>query len=119
MGRRISLATIISADLRENFELSTKQDSSAIKWRSRRSDQIAWAIFAQDYIAFHRPSGKTHFLNEASYLLICEVLAEPRSLDTIIREFVSVEDEANPVPLASQMRAMLDHLEDFGLVERL
>ncbi len=99
--------------------MSTKQESSPPKWCSCRPDQITWAIFEQDYIAYHRPSGKTHFLNEASFLLIREILAEPQSLDTIIKEFVSVENEANPAPYASQMRAMLDHLEDFGLVERL
>jgi len=119
LGWRISLLSLLGAELRESFELSMEQVSSSPKWRSRSSSQIVWAIFDQDYVAFHRPSGKTHFLNEASYLLISEILAEPQSLDTIVREFVSGEDEANPAPYASQMRAMLDHLEDFGLVDRL
>jgi len=119
LGWRISLLSLLGAELRESFELSMEQVSSSPKWRSRSSSQIVWAIFDQDYVAFHRPSGKTHFLNEASYLLISEILAEPQSLDTIIRELLSGEDEANPAAYAGQMRAMLDHLENFGLVDRL
>ena len=89
------------------------------RWRARSSDEIVWACFDEDYVAFHRPSGKTHFLNSASYRLICEILIEPRDFDAIIGEFISDEFNGDLAAYAAQMRTMLDHLDNLGLVERL
>ena len=88
-------------------------------WRARSPDEIVWAHFDEDYVAFHRPSGKTHFLNAASHLLICEILTEARDLDAIAGEFVMDEDGGDPAAHIAQMRSMLDHLENLGLVERV
>ena len=88
-------------------------------WRARLPDEFIWAHFDADYIAFHRPSGKTHFLNAASHLLIVEVLTRARDLDAIVSEFVSNEDNDDPAAYVEQMRAMLDHLENLGVVDRV
>jgi PqqD family protein of HPr-rel-A system len=100
--------------------LTGMQESSPLRcWRTRSRHEIVWALFDEDYVAFHRPSGKTHFLNAASHLLICEILTEARDLDAIVGEFVTREDDGDPAAYADQMRAMLDHLENLGLVERV
>lgn len=100
--------------------LTGMQVSNSPKWQcARPPNEILWAHFDDDYVAFHRPSGKTHFLNAASYLLICEVLTEARDLKAIVGEFVADEHDSDPAAYASQMRAMLDHLENLGLVERV
>jgi len=100
--------------------LTGMQVSSSLRsWRARSPHEIVWAHFDEDYVAFHRPSGKTHFLNASSYLLICEVLTEARDLDAIIGGFVTDENDSDPAAYVGKMRAMLDHLENLGLVERV
>lgn len=100
--------------------LTGMQASSSHKWwRARSPDEIVWAHFDEDYVAFHRPSGKTHFLNAPSYRLICEILTEARDLDAIIGGFVTDENDSDPAAHVGKMRAMLDHLENLGLVERV
>ena len=100
--------------------LTGMQVSSSPKWwRARSPDEIVWAHFDEDYVAFHRPSGKTHFLNAASHLLICEILTEARDLDAIVGEFVMDEDGGDPAAHTAQMRSILDHLEILGLIERV
>lgn len=96
-----------------------QESSSPRSWRARSQDEFVWAHFDADYIAFHRPSGKTHFLNAASYRLIGEVLNEARNLDAIVAEFVTEEDNRDLAAYVEQMKAMLDHLESLGLVDRV
>jgi len=100
--------------------LTGMQVSSPPKWRCAKSpDEIVWAHFDEDYVAFHRPSGKTHFLNAASHRLICEILTKAQDLDEIVGEFVVDENDRDPAAHVGKMRAMLDHLENLGLVERV
>lgn len=89
------------------------------KWRSRSPGEIVWAVFGEDYVAYHRPSGKTHFLNAASQLLICDILTEPKDLDAIADEFASDLADDHPDVYLLQMEVMLDRLEYLGLVERV
>ena len=84
-------------------------------WRARSPDDLVWAQFGDDYIAFHRPSGKTHFLNLASYFLICEFLLEARDRAAIAAEFVPDDDDA--LAFDDQLLAMLEHLRGLGLVD--
>ena len=99
--------------------MSSQRLASLPKWRSRSPDEIVWAVFDQDYIAYHRPSGKTHFLNAASQLLVCDILNEPRGLSAIADEFTSEVTNGHPDVYLEQMKAMLDRLEHLGLIERL
>ena len=88
-------------------------------WRSRPPEEIVWAVFGNDYVAYHRPSGKTHFLNAASQLLIRDILTEPTALSAIADEFASEITDSHADAYLEQMRAMLDRLEHLGLVERV
>ena len=88
-------------------------------WRSRSPDDIVWAVFGNDYVAYHRPSGKTHFLNAASQLLICDILTKTTPLSEIADKFASEATDGHADAYLEQMRAMLDRLEHLGLVERV
>ena len=90
-----------------------------MKWHSRSPEDFLWANFDEDYIAFQRSSGKTHFLNAASYVLLNEILTEPCDLDSIANEFMVDGQEANRLEYLGRMREMLDHLETLGLVYRI
>ena len=76
-------------------------------------------MFGNDYVAYHRPSGKTHFLNAASQLLICNILTEPTALSAIAEEFAPDVTDDHADAYLEQMKAMLDRLEHLGLVERV
>ena len=99
--------------------MSSQQESSPPRWRSRSPDEIVWAVFGDDYVAYHRPSGKTHFLNAASQLLIRDILSEPTTFSEIADEFASEATDVHADAYLEQMRAMLDRLEHLGLVERV
>ena len=99
--------------------MSSQQVSSPPIWRSRSPDEIVWAIFGNDYVAYHRPSGKTHFLNSASQQLICDILTEPTALSVIADEFASDVTDSHADTYLEHMKAMLDRLEHLGLVERV
>ena len=88
-------------------------------WRSCRQDEFVWAQFGEDFVVYHRPSGKTHFLNAASHLLLTSLLSNPRSFESILDNFgaeVASEDEA---PYSAEMNSMLHRLEHLGLIERV
>lgn len=66
---------------------------------------------------FHKPSGKTHFVNAATAHLLREVLREPRELAAVVPLF-SQDPTGNDHEEA--LEAALDllwRLEDLGLVE--
>ena len=93
--------------------------SNSQKWRSRSPDEIVWAQFDDEFVAYHRPSGQTHFLNAASHLLICDMLREPRDFVGIAGEFASDDIDGHLRDYREALQAMLDRLEMLGLVERV
>ena len=87
-------------------------------WRRGSSDDSVWFDFGDGFAVFHRPSGKTHLLNEASHRLLTVLLEEPRDLATIIAEFEPDSDIPSPDDYTERMSQMLWRLEQFGLIER-
>ena len=80
--------------------------------------EIDWFDVPPDFIAFHRPSGKTHFLNEASKLLLTELLVVPKNLTEILNVFPSNEDDDEARRHVLPMQDLLMHLEALGLIEQ-
>ena len=83
------------------------------------ADEVLWVRFGEDFIAFHRPSGKTHFLNAASNYLLTDLLDQPRNLAEIVTAFASAGLHDDEEALCSEISLMLDHLVGLGLVDRL
>ena len=74
--------------------------------------------FDDEYVAYHRPSGKTHFLNAATHRLLTDLLLEPASVATVAAAFAA-DSSASPVgDVEKELRATLSHLESVGLVVR-
>jgi PqqD family protein of HPr-rel-A system len=69
-------------------------------------------------VIYHRPSGKTHLLNEAGYRLLTELLLEPKDLATIAAEYDPGHQMTSSGDYLQRMRQMLRRLEQFGLIER-
>ena len=80
--------------------------------------------YPDSYAVFHRPSGKTHFLNAAGYRLITEILERPGDTASIAAELavavavaVAVAEEPSPLNV-DEVHAMLVRFEYLGLVDR-
>ena len=86
------------------------------RWRAPPPDTLVWACWDGDYVAYQRPSGKTHFLNESSYVLITDLLTAPTGALAVAQAF-SNGNEVDADMLAD-MRDLLLHLEELGLVYR-
>jgi len=87
-------------------------------WRSCDTDDILWAQWGADFIAFHRPSGKTHLLNAASEALLTRILVETKTTTDVVRELASAETGEPEDGLVAEIEAMLIHLDELGLIAR-
>jgi len=76
---------------------------------------VSWG---DDQVAYHRPSGRTHFLNAASHFLISELLREPRDLEAVVDAFLTDDGNgANSDALVrEEISRLLDRLEQLGLI---
>lgn len=99
--------------------VNKQQSEGNVRWRSAAPGDTAWVGWGHDHIAYHRPSGKTHFLNASSKRLITELLCEPTDLASIVEAFGVVEGDSEWQAQTDEMHSMLDRLEQLGLVERL
>lgn len=90
-----------------------------MQWQSCPADECIWVPLDDEFAVYHRPSGKTHFLNAASEALLNEILVEPRDLASIVEAFAMELAEDNRSAYSERMIAMLDRLQRLGLVERL
>lgn len=99
--------------------MPNQETTSRPEWRSRSPDEIIWSIFDGDFIAYHRPSGKTHFLNAASYVLITEVLKESCDVDAVAAVFTDEEKGVRSPDVVAGFRSLLEHLEILGLIDRV
>ena len=86
-------------------------------WSSNASDCV-WARYGDDFVVFHRPSGKTHLLNLAGYRLLTEMLQDPVSTSTIAARLAdSSSGDAAPLDEAA-VEDMLLRFEYLGFVSR-
>jgi len=69
-------------------------------------------------VIYHRPSGKTHLLNEAGYRLLTELLLEPKDLATIAAEYDPGHQKTSSDDYLERITHMLRRLEQFGLIDR-
>jgi PqqD family protein of HPr-rel-A system len=90
-----------------------------MRWRARPSHDLIWSDFGDTYVVYHRPSGKTHFLNAATAELLEQVLAEPRSARAAAEELAAREGAVGDAAFFSAVAQSLLHLEHLGLVERV
>ena len=98
--------------------MTTLPSTDAMRWRSVLPDQIIWAVWEEQYIAYHRPSGKTHLLNASSAYLLKEVLVEPLDAESATRALSPADEEEIHDSRVKQVLSMLEHFEHLGLVAR-
>ncbi len=87
------------------------------QWRAVDPASMVWASWDADHAVYHRPSGRTHFVNETSRRLIAEILPDIGSAgaDTITAA-LDLPPEAGDV--SDEIGDLLRYLEALGLIER-
>ena len=86
-------------------------------WRSNAADCL-WAEFDDNYVVYHRPSGKTHFLNAAGHRLLTEILTSACQTATIAAKLVGNDAGGAGSLNAGEVHEMLVRFEYLGLVDR-
>lgn len=68
---------------------------------------------------YHRLSGQTHFVNAATALLLRRILLEPTDAESAGHALALANETVESADLIDRVAAMLHHLEELGLVERV
>ena len=89
-----------------------------VHWKSPPAEDRCWVEFDSEYVLFHRPSGRTHFLNHAAFLLLEDILADPRDAAAAADQLAQAHGETIKEGSPAQVWALLQRLEELGLVER-
>jgi PqqD family protein of HPr-rel-A system len=87
------------------------------RWRAGQPDSLVWAELGDSFVVYHRPSGRTHFLNAATADLLQHVLIEPRTAHNAAEELAAREGSVGDAAFHSAVAASLHHLERLGLIE--
>ena len=89
------------------------------RWRRGNPGEILSVDFGDAVIIYHRPSGKTHLLNDASVALLSEILVLPKTLEEI-EAAIDLECRYAKTPEFSRhTEALLRRLQEFGLIEQV
>ena len=86
------------------------------RWRNSKQDDLLWAEWDNEFIVYHKPSGKTHLVNALSRQLIAQILTTPLTTDEIARTLATelcIECSEQHV---ANIAGLLDRLDELGLV---
>jgi len=97
--------------------MNTSSDA-APAWRARPADEVVWLALDDDYVLYHRGSGKTHFLNAASKYLLRDVLTAPKTAAEAAAELARHEGVAAEPKFVIVVRQTLEQLDHLGLIDR-
>ena len=88
------------------------------RWRARPGHDLVWSQLGDTYVAYHRPSGRTHFFNAATADLIEHVLGVPRTVRAAADELAAREEAAADAAFVAAVADTLARLAHLGLIER-
>jgi PqqD family protein of HPr-rel-A system len=86
------------------------------RWQAAPPDDVAWFESTGEFVAYHRPSGRTHLLNAACEFLLTQLLNEPKSLSQIVDTLRADAGQSIDIGDVNQIGALLDRLVQIGLV---
>lgn len=87
-------------------------------WLAAPAADLAWRRIGDEYVVYHRPSGKTHFLNLPSACLLLDLLRQPRSAAAAAAALAATERAESSEEYRAAVTCLLFRLEELGLVER-
>jgi PqqD family protein of HPr-rel-A system len=98
--------------------LSSQSKTSDLRWHAASPTDILWTDWSGDFVAYHRPSGKTHLLNAASELLITRILREPKTTSDIVEALATLQQYKIDKGYAEWIGSLLHRLDELGLIEK-
>ena len=88
-------------------------------WLGAEAGDCQWANWDDTLVLLHRPSGKTHFVNQATGLLLQRVLLQPRTAPAAARELAQAQGVAGDADFVGLVAGLLSRLEELGLARRV
>lgn len=90
-----------------------------VYWRAAPARELHFAQWGDDAVLFHGRSGLTHLVNGAAAVLLSEVLASPRTLESAVEALASTQNAQADEHFLSEVAGLIARLEMLGLVERV
>lgn len=87
-------------------------------WRSAPAEHTLWTDWDGVHLVHHKPSGRTHLLNEQAVDLLRNVLGEPKPTDAAMQELAEHLTVAADDAFSRYFADLMAHLEELGLVVR-
>jgi PqqD family protein of HPr-rel-A system len=94
------------------------ESSTEPAWLAAPGADLAWRRIGDEYVVYHRPSGKTHFLNPPSAHLLLDLLRQPRTAAAAAAALAAAETAEAGEEYRAAVTRLLFRLEELGLVER-
>jgi PqqD family protein of HPr-rel-A system len=88
-------------------------------WRAAPPEDLVWNTWDDEFVVFHRPSGRTHFLNAASAEIITRHLSRPASTVDIADAYPSPDETINAEHHLEDILSLLERFEHLGLIKRV
>lgn len=77
-----------------------------------------WSDWDELSVIYHRPSGKTHFINASTAFLLEQGLDQPVTVESATRAVAEARDIMADAELLAEIGDTLLRLEELGLIER-
>jgi PqqD family protein of HPr-rel-A system len=90
---------------------------STLRWQAVATDALCWAHFGDKWALYHRPSGKTHFVNDATVWLLRDLLTQPLTIAEVTPLLLASASQLEQVEIRATTGELLLRLEELGLVE--
>jgi len=86
------------------------------RWCNSKQEDLLWAEWDNEFIVYHKPSGKTHLVNALSRELIEQILTTPLSTDEIAGTLATeLGIECTELHVAN-IAGLLKRLDELGLI---
>ena len=100
-----------------NWNIGESSADSETLWRQGNTEDYLWFDGEEAFVVYHRPSGKTHLINDVSSYLLRDLLSSPKSL-TEIALAIGHDSNRPSKDFLESLAATLKRFEQLGLVER-
>ncbi|GMU68273.1 MAG: hypothetical protein AMXMBFR37_06060 [Steroidobacteraceae bacterium] len=77
-----------------------------------------WADWDDLAVLYHRPSGKTHFINASTAFLLEHLVDTPVGIEAATQALAAAQGAVADEALREEVAATLLRLEELGLIER-
>jgi PqqD family protein of HPr-rel-A system len=97
--------------------LTRTAEHPLLRWKVTAPTLLCWTQFGDKWAVYHRPSGKTHFINAATARLLRELLLCPLTVDEILPALLAAASPTEQEEILGTTGELLLRLEELGLVE--